>query len=91
MGRQDVLILKPQTTWTHSSVFRPTEILKLEELDKSWPKMLKDYNIQGLPPLTRENAVDRSQPIFWSKDSRDKVIKIYDQEFDLLEYSRTFV
>lgn len=87
-NRQDVLILKPQTTWTHSSVFRPTEILKLEELDKSWPKMLKTYEIRGLPPLTRENATDRSQPLPWAKDSRDKVVKIYESEFDLLGYSK---
>lgn len=87
-GRGDVLILKSQTCWTHSSAFRPTEVLKLEELEKSWPQMLKDYGIEGLPPLTKENATDRSQPLPWTKDSRDKVIKMFEPEFDLLGYSK---
>lgn len=87
-GRKDILLLRPQTEWTHSTVFRPTEILKLEELEKSWPQMLKTYGIRGLPPLTRENATDRSQPLPWAKDSRDKVVKIYESEFDLLGYSK---
>jgi hypothetical protein len=90
-NRQDVLILKPQTTWTHSAVFRPTEILKLEELEKSWPQMLKTYGIRGLPPLTRENVTDRSQSLPWNKASRSKVIEMFESEFDLLGYSRTFV
>lgn len=89
-GRGDILILKPQTCWTHSSAFQPTEILKLEELEKSWPRMLKTYGIEGLPPLTKENATDRSQPLPWIKDSRDKVIKMFEPEFDLLGYSRVF-
>ena len=86
-NRQDVLILKPQTTWTHSAAFRPTEILRLEELEKSWPQMLKTYGIQGLPPLTRENVTDRSQSLPWTKSTRDKIVKIYESEFDLLGYS----
>ena len=88
--RQDILVLKPQTSWTHSSIFRPTRILRMEELEKEWPQMLKDYDIKGLPPLTRENVVDRSQPLNWSKESRLKVAAIFEEEFDLLKYSKTF-
>lgn len=50
--------------------------------------MLKNYGIQGLPPLTRENATNRSEQISWSKSARDKVIKVYEEEFDLLGYSK---
>lgn len=89
-GRKDILILRNQTEWTHSPYFRPTEIIKLETLEKDWPKMLKSYGIEGLPPLTRENATDRSQPLVWSKDSQDKVRKMFESEFELLGYSKTF-
>jgi hypothetical protein len=43
-----------------------------------------------LPPLTRENATDRSQPLVWSKDSKEKVIRMFEPEFELLGYSKTF-
>jgi hypothetical protein len=89
-GRQDILLLRNQTEWTHSPIFKPTEILKLESLETEWPKMLKTYDIKGLPPLTRENATDRSQPLVWSKDSKEKVIRMFEPEFELLGYSKTF-
>lgn len=85
---QDILILKRQVEWTHSSIFRPTTILSFENLDNNWAKMLKDYHIDGLPTkLPRENVSDRSSlNVSWTPELKDKVYKIYEPDFDLLGY-----
>jgi hypothetical protein len=88
-NRQDVLVLKPQTAWTHSSVFRPKEVLKFENLDKEWPQMLENYGIKGLPPLTKENTTDRSQSPDWNRELVGKVVEMFEKDFELLGYSKT--
>lgn len=86
---QDVLILRRETEWTHSMVFRPTTILSFENLDSDWAKMLKDHHIDGLPnKLPRENVSDRSSlNVSWTPELKNKVYKIYEPDFDLLGYS----
>jgi len=86
---QDILILKRETEWTHSSYFHPNRILSFENLSVDWRKMLEDYHIEGLPiELPRENVSDRASINFsWTPELRDKVYKIYEPDFDLLGYS----
>ena len=73
--RKDILILLPQTTWTHNNVF-PVEILRFENLANSWQSMLEKHQIKGLPPLTHEN---KSQHKDWREEiSGENLKKVLD-------------
>ena len=85
---QNILILKRETEWTHSSYSRPDRILAFENLSADWGKMIDDYHIEGLPAeLPRENVSDRKSFNFsWTPELKDRVYKIYEPDFDLLGY-----
>lgn len=75
--RKDILILLPQTTWTMSDFFRPTEILLFERLQQDWEAMLDKHHIEGLPrTLPHANKSEGSKQIF-SKESIDKIRELY--------------
>lgn len=77
--RKDILILLPQTTWTHNNVF-PVEILRFENLSESWPEMLTKYQISNLPPLPHEN---KSQHKDWREEiSGESLKKVLDFTFE---------
>lgn len=77
--RKDILILLPQTTWTHNNVF-PVEILRFENLANSWQSMLEKHQIKGLPPLPHEN---KSQHKDWREEiSGESLKKVLDFTFE---------
>jgi len=85
--RQDILILLPQSQWTHSDVFRPTEILRFEELSESWGKMLDKHNIQGISKtLPRLNKSNNTGEQIFSAESLDKIKILYRVDYELLKY-----
>lgn len=79
--RKDVLILLPQTTWTHSPIFRPNVVLKFENLAEEWQKMISDYQISNLPPLPHENK--SSGTVEFSQESIQKLFDIYSEDTKL--------
>lgn len=84
-GRQDILILLEQVTWTHSNIFRPTEVLRFEDLSKNWNTMLEKYNIEGLPDtIPHLNASKRVKEQIFSKESLSKIKELYSRDFELL-------
>lgn len=79
--RRDILILLEQVNWTHSDFFRPTEIIKFEDLQGGWERMLDKHHIEGLPrALPRLNKSEGSKQIF-SKESIDKIRQMYSQDY----------
>lgn len=79
--RRDILILLEQVNWTHSDFFRPTEIIKFEDLQGGWERMLDKHHIEGLPRiLPRLNKSEGSKQIF-SKESIDKIRELYSQDY----------
>jgi len=83
--RQDILILLPQTTWTHSSIFRPTEVLRFENLQENWKSLLKKYDIKGLSEtIPHLNASKRVKEQIFSKESLSKIREIYRTDYELL-------
>lgn len=77
--RKDVLILLPQTTWSHNNIF-PVEVLKFEKLKESWAEMLKKHQINGLPPLPHEN---KSQHKDWREEiSGENLKKVLDFTYE---------
>ena len=84
-GRQDILILLPQTTWVNSSIFKPTETLRFEELSKNWKAMLEKHDIKGLPyELPHLNASKRQKEQIFSEESLSKIRDVYSKDYDLL-------
>ncbi len=70
---KNILILLPQTTWSHNSIF-PVEILRFENLQESWKNMLKKYQIQGLSDsLPHEN---QSQHGNWREEISAENLKM---------------
>lgn len=84
-GRQDILILLEQVTWTHSNIFRPTEILRFETLSLDWKSMLKKYDIKGLSDtIPHLNASKRVKEQIFSKESLSKIKELYSRDFEFL-------
>ena len=86
-NRQDILILLPQTIWTNSDIFRPTEIIRFENLQEGWSSMLKKHDIRGFPDkLPHLNASKREEKQIFSDESLSKIREIYKKDYDLLKY-----
>lgn len=84
-GRHDILILLEQTTWTHSSIFRPTEILKFENLQEGWANLLKKYDIKGISDtIPHLNKSKRVKEQIFSAESIQKIKEIYRTDYELL-------
>jgi hypothetical protein len=86
-SKKDVLILLPQTIWTHSIFFRP-QILRFESLANDWNNMLLTHDIKGLPSeLPHEN---KSKHKDWreefSKESLKKILDLFQDDYKLLQY-----
>lgn len=85
-GRTDILILRPQTEWTHNSVFRPTTVIRYENLNLEWANMLEEHKIEGLPTeLPWENRSEKEE-ISLSKCIKTKIEKMFERDFELLGY-----
>ncbi len=85
-GRNDILILKQQVDWTHNSVFRPTTIIRYENLNSEWANMLEEHKIEGLPmELPWENRSEKEE-ISLSKCIKIKIEKMFARDFELLGY-----
>ncbi len=79
---KNILILLPQSTWTHSSIFRPTEILKFESLNEDWLKMIDKHNIKDLPKvLPHENKSKKPENQSFSNQSLKIIQDLYEQDF----------
>lgn len=84
-GRKDILILRPQTDWTHNSVFHPTTIIRYENLNSEWANMLEEYKIEGLPmELPWENRSEKEE-VTISAATRKLILTIY-QKDEILGY-----
>jgi hypothetical protein len=79
-GRNDILILRPQVDWADSKLFKPTVILKFEELQKGWQKMIEDYEIKELPlELPWENR-SAKETINISAATKKLILTIYEKD-----------
>lgn len=80
--RQDILILLEQSTWTKSEIFRPTEIIKFENLNESWRLMIEKHNIEGISKiLSHENKSDRPNEQVFSDVSLRIIEELYAKDF----------
>jgi hypothetical protein len=78
-----------QTDYSHSCL-RVDYIVRFEELQKSWEKMIKDFDISGLPvTLSWENKNDHlPYQEYYCERSKEIIFDVYQKDFEKLNYPK---
>lgn len=82
--------IHPQTMWTHCDFFRPRVVLRFHSLQQDWESMIASYQIKSLPiQLPRENKSEHGDwREYYTSELRDKVLEIFEDDFDKWRFSR---
>jgi hypothetical protein len=78
-----------QTDYSHSCL-RVDYIVRFEELQKSWEKMIKDFDISGLPVTLSWENKNYHLPYqeYYCERSKEIIFDVYQKDFEKLNYPK---
>jgi hypothetical protein len=79
-GRRDILILRSQSEWVDSPIFKPTVIIRYEKLQQDWKSMIEEYKISGLPLELPHENVSQEGNVDISAATKKKILDIYQND-----------